>query len=148
MFLLSLRRTKALLSNSWTILRRQKNYTAMDNERALHLFIFDSFLALNALDRFLFLEVIENGFNALLHDTERAITLSEIKDNLDRFLSKCLLSEGHIAAIHSIQEIILNVCSVVEGSDGPVSELSMIVSSHKKLRLLIDEGYLIKPRME
>lgn len=152
MFLLSLRRTKALLSNSWTILRRQKNYTAMDAERALHLFIFDSFLALNALDRFLFLEVIDNGFKALLHDTERAITLSEIKDNLDRFLRKCLLSEGHIAAIHSIQEIILNVCSVVEGTDGsatlPVSELSMIVSSHKKLRLLIDEGSLTRPRME
>jgi hypothetical protein len=143
MFLLSLRRTKALLSSSWTLLRRNKNH-ASDSEQALYLFIFDSFLALNALDRYLFLEVIDNGFKILISDTERALTISEMKDILFRFLNKCMLNEGHIAAIQSIQDVILNVCAVVEGAISAetsfVSDLAMIVASHKKLRYMIEEG--------
>jgi hypothetical protein len=148
MFLLGLRRTKALLSSSWTLLRRNKNH-ASDSVQALHLFIFDSFLTLNALDRYLFLEVIDNGFKILISDTERALTISEMKDILFRFLRKCMLNEGHIAAIQSIQDVILNVCAVVEGAISAetsfMSDLAMIVASHKKLRSMSEKGFLMKP---
>jgi hypothetical protein len=137
MFLLGLRRTRALLSTSWLLMRSFKKIKS-GIEQALYLFSFDAVIALNALDKFVFLEVIETSFKVLQRDTDNATSIAEIKNTLSRFLNTCMLSDNHVILINSIQDIILNVCSIIEGmneSTQPSSQLrERIETNHKALR--------------